>query len=135
MIYRFKDWLAPFLGVNGTDEQFYRDGFLALYALDYQGARVANCWMTAEKGTKVMKLNDLVVRPTWRGRGVVRLLLGGGMKLAKMLGMRKVVGYITQSDFQKSPWVAGWYENLGFELLPPVFSDYLGAVFRIEFEY
>jgi N-acetylglutamate synthase-like GNAT family acetyltransferase len=53
------------------------------------------------------------------GEGIGRELLRRFLQEADASGVREIYGSVTGDDLQRSPFLLGWYERHGFQILEP----------------
>ncbi|MDW8215196.1 MAG: N-acetyltransferase [Roseiflexaceae bacterium] len=78
---------------------------------DIVGYIVGSLGLSIEAGGRFLLIDELYVRPAWRGRGLARALLASLLPYAHAHGCRAVeleVGW--ENDHARA-----WYERLGFE--------------------
>ncbi|MDW8234512.1 MAG: GNAT family N-acetyltransferase [Roseiflexaceae bacterium] len=93
------------------DHPEYGVVYVAAVDDDIVGYVVGSLGLSIEAGGRFLLIDELYVRPAWRGRGLARALLASLLPYARAHGCRAVeleVGW--ENDHARA-----WYERLGFE--------------------
>ena len=69
-----------------------------------------------QEKTRYIRLSRVDVQPHERKKGLGSLMVSELEKISRRLGASKIIGEISAADLEEQPWLADFYEKLGFAL-------------------